>query len=127
MNERTNNLSVPAHPSLTAHYPGLSGVEASLFGLTEQDPTLPMPHRPTYFGEFEDTNLFEGPNPSPDIQDDTQVDEENKEESDYPFTFPVRRYEVKDTLFPTDLLGSQCVSNGGLGIWVFSLHRVSTL
>ena len=58
-----------------------------------------MPHRPAYFGEFDNTNLFEGPNSGPDIQDDTQVDEENKEESDYPFTFPFGDMKSKTPSF----------------------------
>lgn len=124
---RKGNLSVPAHPSLTAHYPGLSGVGGPLFGLTEQDPTLPMPHRPAYFGEFDNANLFEGPNSGPDIQDDTQVDEENKEESDYPFTFPVRRYEVKDTLFPPTFLAPSVFQTGFGYMGVLSTSSVDTL
>ena len=127
-NERKKNqLSVPAHPSITAHYPGLSGVGGPLFGLTEQDPSLPVPHRPAYFGEFDNTNLFEGPNSGPDIQDDTQVEDESKEESDYPFSFPVRRYEVKDTLFPPTFLAPSVFQTGFGYMGVLSTSSVDTL
>ena len=113
-----------AHPSLTAYYPGLSGVGGPLW-LNRTRPHVAYPTgQPTLVSLIIQTSLNTN---SSRIQDDTQVDDESKEESDYPFSFPVRRYEVKDTLFPPTFLAPSIFQTGFGYMGVLSTSSVDTL
>ena len=87
----------PAYGMLTEAYgfPGLTGLGGPYDQLQHMPGRWGLPGEGVAPGEF----APDAPSSGADVDDPTQVDEEKKEE-DFPFSYPVHRYNPLQTLFP---------------------------
>jgi hypothetical protein len=101
--ERRRDGSAPADPQLTEPYrfPGLTGVGGPYHALARLPGPWGLPGEVgPYDGEFAD----DAPTSGPDSDRIETIETESREESDYPFTHPVGRYNPIPSLLPPRFL-----------------------